>query len=329
MPGPAPRGRTGDAAAENARCEGCHLDVAAEWRESWHRAAHTDPMVRHQLEREPFPFCTGCHAPEADPNAPVPAALGQLGVGCVTCHLVGDRILATASPRGPGRAPSPHPVTRTLGLGASAECGACHQFAFPDAERERRPLLMQATMDEHEASAYADRTCTSCHMPLVTGQRDGAHRSHRFAASRDEAMVRSAIRVEQGPFVDDTLVLTLHPGEVGHAFPTGDVLRRLVIELDVVDAQGRSVERAARPFQRRFRFLPAPFGPARRVPAEDDRIGATGAPVVFRYAPRARPVGGQLRYTLRYERVWDPSGGPEGAAVVEGAVVLAEGALPL
>jgi hypothetical protein len=288
-------------------------------------------MVQHQFEKEPFPFCTGCHAPESDATAPVPAALSHLGVGCVTCHVVGDQILATAAPRAnEARPASPHAVTRTVGFDGSVGCGGCHEFAFPETAHDARPLLMQATMKEHARSGYADRSCASCHMPLIAGPREGAHRSHRFAASRDEAVVRSAIRIEEGPFVGNTLVLTLHPGVIGHAFPTGDMLRRLALVIDVVDARGRAVEHAEHHFQRHFGFAREPFKAPRKILVKDDRVGASGsAPLVFRYAARERPPGGQLRYALRYERVSDPSGGPRGEAIVEGSILLAEGALPL
>ena len=287
-------------------------------------------MVQQQFEKEPFPFCTGCHAPESDAIAPVPAALSHLGIGCVTCHVVGDQLLAAAVPRAStARASSPHAVTRTVGFDGSVGCGACHEFAFPEAARDAHPLMMQATMNEHARSKYADRSCASCHMPVVAGRNGGEHKSHQFAASRDEAVVRSAIRIEEGQFVDDTLVLTLHAGEVGHAFPTGDMLRRLTLAIDVVDATGKSIEHAEHHFQRHFGFVREPFKAPRKVLAKDDRVGAHDSPVVFRYAARARPVGGLLRYTLRYERVSDPSGGPRGEAIVEGAILLGEGTIPL
>ena len=74
MPGPARgRGRPG-AAAVNALCEGCHEEVAREWRGSLHRRAYVDRSFAESLAREPDPFCRGCHAPEADPQSPPPPA---------------------------------------------------------------------------------------------------------------------------------------------------------------------------------------------------------------------------------------------------------------
>ncbi len=87
-----------DPVAMNQRCESCHETIASEWRGSLHQRAHVDLSYQLQFAMEPFPFCTGCHAPEANPTKAVPPELSALGVGCVTCHVVGDQILAGASP---------------------------------------------------------------------------------------------------------------------------------------------------------------------------------------------------------------------------------------
>jgi hypothetical protein len=323
-PGPAPRNHDFDAVAENSECERCHTEIASEWRGSLHRMAHVDPVVRRQLEREPFPFCVGCHAPEADPQRPVPESHAELGVGCVTCHVVEDRVVAASTPPADAREESPHAFTRTADFDGALACAGCHEFRFPATGAEGIPLLMQSTMSEHTRSPLSDRSCASCHMPSVGSPGHAPHRSHRFAASRDDAFVRSAIRVDE-TFADGTLRLTLHAGEVGHAFPTGDMLRRLVLELDVVDAEGRSVEHVEHAFQRHFGFVRRPFRAPRKVVVDDDRVGASTAPLAWSFTARARPEGGRVRYVLRYERVSDPTNGEGGKPLVDGSIVLREG----
>lgn len=322
-PGPAPRRRTFDAAFVNTQCEECHSEIAAEWRGSLHHASHTDPMYKDQLAKEPFPFCRACHAPEASPAGDGPEAAERLGVGCVTCHVTGDAILAVPRATGAEHDGEHHALTRSSALAGPAACGACHEFAFPDQARRTEPLLMQSTMTEHARGAHAADTCASCHMPLVRGA-TGTHRSHAFAASRDEALVRSAIVVEEGPFTDDTLVLRLRAGAVGHAFPTGDMLRRLALVIDVLDRDGQLVAREERYFTRHFAFTKTPYSVPRRALVRDDRIGAKDAPAEVTYRVRRSPEGGRLHYVLRYERVADP--GSDGAPpIVEGSVRLAEG----
>jgi hypothetical protein len=327
-PGPSPRRRSFDAVTVNARCEGCHTEIASEWKTSFHHMAHTDPVYQSQFAKEPFPFCTACHAPEAEATARVPEKLSCLGVGCVTCHVVGEEILAATKTQGTEHDGEHHTLTRTSAFEGPAGCAACHEFAFPEPRRGKDPLLMQSTMKEHAASAHADRSCASCHMPMVAGEKNGPHRSHAFSASRDEAFVRAAIIVDEKPFVNNTLTLNLRPGAVGHAFPTGDMLRRLTLVIDVLDKGGKSIEHEEHFFARHFGFSRETNRPARKVLLKDDRVGASTSPLVFSFAAKNRPEGGHLHYTLRYERVADPTGGVDGRAIVEGSVLLAESTLP-
>jgi hypothetical protein len=317
MPGPGPRARAFDAVDANTACEGCHRDIAAEWRASLHHAAHREPTFVAQLAREPFAFCTHCHAPEAAPGEREGPRV-DLGVGCVTCHLVGEAVLA--APGKESRADA-HPTARAAAFAAPPACAGCHEFAFPD-QRGPRPLMMQMTVSEHAASAHADQSCAACHMPLVAGP-NGPHRSHRFGASRDEAMVRAAVAIER-TFAEGELALRLRPGEVGHAFPTGDMLRRLSLEIEVRDAEGAVIDRDLRHFTRRFAFEASPRRAPRRTAGRDDRVGVDGV-VDHRFRPRALPRGGELRWELRYERVADPSA----ADPIAGAIVVAEERLPI
>ena len=221
-----------------------------------------------------------------------------------------------------------HTLTRTGAFEGPAACGACHEFAFPEGIPRKDPLLMQSTMKEHAASAHANRSCASCHMPMVAGEKSGPHRSHAFSASRDEAFVRAAILVDERPFVNNTLTLNLRPGAAGHAFPTGDMLRRLALVIDVLDKDGKSIEHEEQFFARHFGFTREASKPPRKVLLKDNRVGASTNPPVFSYTAKNRPEGGHLHYTLRYERVADPTGGVDGRAIVEGSVLLAESTLP-
>src|SRR5262249_49394694 len=155
--GPAPQGRAGDPARENAACEACHADVAGEWRGSMHAQADVDPVYRRALAREPMAFCRACHAPEADPAADAPPKLSALGVGCVTCHKTGgDAVLAGPAPRDLGRErgavrAAPHAIVRDARFATPSACASCHEFDFPDSRARARPERMQATVSEHAA----------------------------------------------------------------------------------------------------------------------------------------------------------------------------------
>jgi len=307
-PGPSRGGRP-DAAARNAACEGCHVEVAREWRGSMHQRAYIDADFAQSLAREPSAFCRGCHAPEADPERPAPAALAQLGVGCVTCHVPGDTVLA--APRS-DVSKAPHEVLRLPGFAADAACGGCHEFGFPD----RPEVAMQGTLREHAASGHAETRCVTCHMPGSPGGRRG----HAFAASRDPALLRRALAV-RAQRRDESVHIELAPAWVGHAVPTGDLFRRLVVEAEVADAQWQVLAHATRPLGRRFAA-----GGGARVPVTDDRVGAHGpttTQVVLELGDAARDRS--IRWRVRYERV--AFGGEDGAEVWN-SVTIAGGELP-
>ncbi|MDC0681786.1 multiheme c-type cytochrome [Sorangium atrum] len=198
MPVPEPP-RSLDPVAVNRDCERCHAEIAREWRGSKHQRAYVDAPFQAALAKEPLPFCRGCHAPEARSSRPPPPERAELGVACVTCHVVDGAPLAapapggedqgspspasSSSPSSPASPSVPHPVLRDPRFASAAACGGCHEFAFPDHAARRAPEPMQLTLTEHAASAYADVPCARCHMPLA-GHGPSAHRSHAFASSR-------------------------------------------------------------------------------------------------------------------------------------------------
>lgn len=269
MPGPATLARL-DAPTQNRGCESCHLEIAAEWRGSLHQRAYLDPEFARALDREPQPFCRGCHAPEADPRAPAPPALAALGVGCVTCHapagLPADAVLAV--PRDSRAAP--HPVVQSVAFAGAPACAACHEFSFPG-----RPAPMQLTVREHAASRFAATSCADCHMPW-TGDGQARHRSHVFAASRDPALLQRALRVE-ATRQPGRVTLRLIPAEVGHAVPTGDLFRRLLVEAEATDRTGAPVSHDARTLGRRFERRHESSLRTVQVEVADDRPGAPGS----------------------------------------------------
>jgi hypothetical protein len=84
-------------------------------------------------------------------------------------------------------------------------------------------------------------------MPISADPADPTrrHRSHAFVASRDPAFVRQAVRVQAVRDDATTILLTLSPGNVGHAFPTGDLFRRLVVVAEVPGDDGRPITSAS------------------------------------------------------------------------------------
>lgn len=293
-------------------CVACHADAARTWRGSLHHASASNAAYETAVYAEPLAFCRRCHAPHGDPSRETSEAAREAGITCTICHLrPGDARTVLSSPR-EGPVSAPHGVERSAALG-QAVCARCHEFDFPDARGER----MQKTATEHRESAYASRSCASCHMPEANG-----HRSHAFAASRDATLLARAVSV-RADLDGDRVRFVLEPVGVGHAFPTGDLFRRLTLTVVTEDAEGR-------PLATRRRYFGRVFGPVRsgreivRREIADERLSSR-TEVTFPLATRAAST--TVRWRLDYERVaFSPTRHPE-QAVIEGSVTLARGEL--
>ena len=287
LPGPARADYTrSDREAEDARCVKCHAQKAREHAASLHRASFEDATFQRAYAIDHEAFCRSCHAPEARPDAEPDAFARSHGVACVTCHVPepGGAVLASReSPK------APHAVRRVEGFG-TASCARCHEFTFPGGDEK-----MQRTMSEHAASAARDRSCASCHM------KEG---SHAFPASRDADLLARSVEVEARRDGSE-VSFTLRARDVGHAMPTGDLFRRLVLR---VQTRRGVVER---PFARTFRG---------HTETNDTRL-----------APERRVVldvpDGPIAWSLVHQRVISARQAPPYDVTVDGETPLAQGAL--
>lgn len=278
-------------------CASCHSAIAREWEGSDHHRAASDPSYVTALTRElnNRPFCRKCHAPSADPAFATPPAEREHGIGCTDCHAGMER---------------PHAATdRQHAHAPTRACATCHEFTFPAGTTP-----MQKTATEHAASPYADVSCESCHMPSVP--HDRAHHDHSFRVT--PAMLAQALVADVARAGDERVAFRLRPGEVGHAFPTGDLFRRLVVRVEAV-RDGRTVASAERYLYRHFRNVTLPSSESSKVEASDDRVGAALEPCFeLDVGPRGR--GLPLRIEIALEKVEQPRGSRERDAEVSAHV---------
>lgn len=238
-------------------CVDCHPSQAASHAESRHADAFDNPTFRRAWAAFPQRWCLSCHAPEPEDRTALgvaegpPGALvraparalpddlgrGTSGVTCTTCHLDADGTVRSATP--PSElAVSQHAIRHDPGLGDTA-CATCHQFRGPTHERAD-PFLMdgpvlQDTAAEWQASAHAATPCSACHMP-------GG--DHRTPGGHDAAFVRAAVDVLARRTSPATIAVDLIAVDVGHALPTGDPFRRLVVELCATPSCSLVLDRA-------------------------------------------------------------------------------------
>jgi hypothetical protein len=219
----------------------------------------------------------------------------------------------------------PHVIVRDARFADEGACGGCHEFAFPLTPPRSSPELvradlMQSTVLEHAESPGKTLSCASCHMPL-----DDRHkRSHAFVTSRDASVVQRAVHIDVERIDATHVRVTLVPNELGHAFPTGDLFRRIAISAEVV---GPAPEQRVLGSSVRFlaRHFDAPAGLIGRVLVSDDRVEAGGADVTLDVGEAGR--GHEISWRVAYQRVAHPNGIDETNATLEGELTLASGRL--
>lgn len=204
-------------------CAKCHATSHADWQHSGHATARTNFVFQAALRYDEPAWCVRCHAPlakRADATLPARgAAAEETGVTCAACHAGKNGVLASReSPK------SPHAIEVDASLIDGSLCAQCHQFGFSvrDAHGKLARLsaetAQQNTFEEWQAWSKASgdvRSCTACHM-----------KDHSFGGVRRIDALKAAIAVRE---VDGALELTTR--NLGHPFPTGDIMRWLTLEL--------------------------------------------------------------------------------------------------
>ena len=324
MPGPWPARQRAKSAAEvlalNARCESCHAEIAAEWHDSFHARAYTNRAFQRALAIEPLPFCKGCHAPEANPNGKADVRLTNLGIGCVSCHVIDGAVLAKQG----GRTCAGQPALQLAQFGGPAACVNCHQFAFPGETLASGVAPMQSTIIEHAAGNFARVPCAGCHMPTTAN----GHASHRFEGPRNEAFMKTALVVEARRLSPQLVELSLRSKGVGHDFPTGDLFRRIEVSAEALGPEQSKMAGDVVYLTRRFKTMRTPGGLMRRVSVGDNRLGVgsdSNRAIQLDLGPDAAKW--PIVWRVAYQRVEHPGMVGQPDAILDGEIELARGVL--
>lgn len=228
--------RDAEAPAEYADCAKCHARIAAEWRGSLHANAWSDPLFQASYLREPEPFCRSCHAPLSTERKPKGLAARD-GISCAVCHVRGGEIYGL---RGRARDTAGHAVQATADLASSGFCGGCHQFGFFVLPQRRAvprfegPHVQQATYAEWAGGRHAEQgiRCQDCHMAPERAEGQRPWRSHAFPGADSELLTQAVqVQVEAKVTEQGTEVEVVLRNRTGHAYPTGDLFRRALLEV--------------------------------------------------------------------------------------------------
>jgi nitrate/TMAO reductase-like tetraheme cytochrome c subunit len=225
-PAAVPAGR--EPFARAAECRACHEAEYAEWQESFHGKAWTDPMVQALSNGFRMSECIDCHAPMPIQATGIGTRVAPRqssrsdGVDCLTCHLMDDGVSVAA--------------TRTLDT--SKVAGACRPVAVPEMST---PLACAGchnqhnTVDELAASGLTE-TCSDCHMPQVArGEKQG--RSHRWPGAHSLEMHQKAVKLDLA-LDGGAVVAKVTNAGAGHQVPTDARHRSYNLFLSAWDERG-------------------------------------------------------------------------------------------
>ena len=160
-------------------------------------------------------------------------------------------------------------------------------------------------------------------MPLVAAGA-AAHRSHAFLGGHDAALVKSAVDVEAERSANGARI-TITPRELGHAFPTGDLFRRLEVSAEAIGPEWQVVARERRYLTRHWQRQPSPFGVVLRRATLDDRPLARAAIIDLPLGDGAASL--PIAWRVAYQRVEHPRSEREQDSNVEGEIELGGGTL--
>lgn len=255
-----------------AQCGACHPAVYAEWQQSGHARAHSDPLYQAELADQPAPFgCERCHAPlveqrerlvtglwvalpgffidRSSENPRFDKNLQAEGVTCVTCHQVDDKIV------GPfGDTTAPHPTLRS-DLRAVENCQRCHEQHLEILGRKlQRPIMDTVVEWEAYREAGGDKRCADCHMPQLEDPRPltakGKPRpatNHSLRGPWEDAFVDTGVLVKEVKLVQTgaggRASLVLENG-TGHGLPTAEPERFVTVRLEAFAQDGKLVDAA-------------------------------------------------------------------------------------
>ncbi|MBI5015371.1 MAG: hypothetical protein HZB55_07750 [Deltaproteobacteria bacterium] len=254
-----------------SRCGQCHVDIYANWKESMHSKALTNATFRAtfmdgkiQGNDRLRKLCIQCHAPTShyDPKLALTSAVAGEGVTCDFCHSIQGLDLRNAVKpfdvvrgqvkRGPFKdTKSPVHETRQTPIFESAElCGGCHEMANVNGV----PLITTYSEWRDQYSKKASpSTCQGCHMPLAAGFTvSSKYRKikrrinlHSFPGGRSRAQLLDALEIKVLEATHDRgktrVVLGLTNKGTGHSFPTGNPLRKVIVDFSAFSATNKLI----------------------------------------------------------------------------------------
>ncbi len=238
-----------------AQCGKCHKAIYAEWKESYHGRAMSDPLFRELSAGVNKEECIRCHAPVnlRDSGWETPIARSDQredAISCLSCHNANGRM---AGPH-QGLKGACRPVYDPQQTDVVKMCFVCHNQHDTGNEWLRGPYSPEAP----EPRQRDAKTCLDCHMPeverpLVEGFPVRKGRRHTWFGGHSLAQLEKAAKLdvvtEKLPGGGHRFRVFVTNVGAGHAIPTDARHRSFDTYVLLRDAKGKILLDPADPQQ--------------------------------------------------------------------------------
>ncbi len=257
-------------------CKYCHKDIFREWKNSLHAQSLQDPVFLNAYEKiedkEEGKLCLNCHAPTVlyTKDYSLKKEITREGVTCDFCHSVkgiekDSFYVIDVGDIKYGPLPS---ILESFNVGHKnryselhkrAEfCKPCHEY------KNRYGVYILDTYREWKESEYREKEvhCQNCHMPedpfskIVEPEIYPSEKpvtSHKFLGGHSQIRLKETAILDVFYKIENkSLVASIYitNKESGHRFPTGTPIRKLILEVLLLDKYGEIVDKKVKTYQK-------------------------------------------------------------------------------
>ena len=230
---------------QDGKCESCHPAIWREWENSMHANAWIDEIYQAAAAEIPDreTKCDQCHAPQpilitgVGKMPKLREGQREAGVSCLVCHL--DAQGAMHGPPASAETYFHANVTNPIYTDATPLCSTCHgQPSVPEHD--------QVSSFLGSKFAEEDRSCATCHMPIVNRLQSTASyesikgRKHTWRGSRSVAQLKRAASL-QLEYISEKARVKLE-SKTGHILP-GGTLRNIILEVTLLAPDGTQLQK--------------------------------------------------------------------------------------
>lgn len=258
-----------------SKCGECHTDIYKEWKNSLHAQSFEDPVFQDAYKKiintEEQKLCLTCHVPTVSETKDymIKQEISKEGITCDFCHSVRDVKNGNFELEiGNIKFGPISDIPENLNIGhknkyseifSKAEfCKTCHEF------KNKYGVYVLDTYNEWKNSEYSAKGihCQNCHMTEIPFTKIVDPRvypskrhitDHKCLGGHSEIRLKKAASLNVLYKVENKKIITsvyVTNNESGHKLPTGIPIRKLILEVSLVNKFGEIIKKQSKIYQR-------------------------------------------------------------------------------